>query len=184
MSQKNRAFFVVCGLTLVLAMSVETIRCAPVAAAEILGALESASPAQYVRVNWEQNCVEAAVSAAPPLDASGAEGIAIARSIAIDKLYFELTVFLLGSDTERNFAAHETMISDVSPTETKTRYNRGLRDYTKSELKKNDLSKYVTKNIEVVKGEWDGDLYTVFGRLPLPQISEPEKRHSKPRAKP
>jgi hypothetical protein len=127
---------------------------------------------QYVVADWAQGYVEALVRDVPPTDADGAERIAAARDGAMDKLYFDLAAFVVGTHINGDTRSHENIVSRVDPTGNETRYTERYESYARSEMRKNEVSKLLTGSIELTEEEWDGDFYSICGRLPLSRISE------------
>ena len=126
----------------------------------------SESPFEYVR--WSQDYIEALVRATPPPDAENrTESIANARDLAMDKLHYDLVEFILGAHLDAVTQISETITSDTGSTTVSTKSTEIIN----IEVKKNEISKVISKNIELVKEEWDGDFYIIYGRIPLSEIS-------------
>jgi hypothetical protein len=125
---------------------------------------------QYVRLNLETNCVESSVQAVAPFDSLDDEKKERARQSALDELYAELTQYILGAWNEKNARTSESVKTSVKPEKSETKVDYKFTEYMGSKVKKHEVSKIVSKNVEVVKEEWDGEFYTVWGRLPLSKI--------------
>ncbi len=99
-------------------------------------------------MNWTENYIEATGMAVAPTGTKGAQGKALARRGATLDLQRNLLEFLKGVQidsrtTMNDFMAEDRVRSEIS----------GL-----------------IKNVEVVNGEWDGEAYTVTGRIKLPPV--------------
>ncbi|MDR1742066.1 MAG: hypothetical protein LBR38_09555 [Synergistaceae bacterium] len=99
-------------------------------------------------LNWTQNYIESSGVGVVPKGSSGAQAKALARRGAIVDLQRNLLEFMRGVQidgrtTLDNFMADDLVRSEVSG---------------------------MIKNVELLDGEWDGESYTMHGRIKLPQI--------------
>jgi hypothetical protein len=99
-------------------------------------------------IDWSQNYIEATGMAVAPKGTEGAQAKALARRGAIVDLQRNLLEFLIGVQVDSrtvmdDFMAEDRVRSEVHGT---------------------------VKNVEVLKGEWDGEAYTVTGRIKLAQV--------------
>ena len=99
-------------------------------------------------MNWTENYIEAIGTAVAPTGTKGGQAKALARRGATLDLQRNLLEFLKGvqidsSTTMNDFMAEDRVRSEISG---------------------------VVKNVEVMSGEWDGETYTVTGRIKLPPV--------------
>ena len=99
-------------------------------------------------VDWTQNYIEATGMAVAPKGFQGAQARALARRGAIVDLQRNLLEFLVGVQVDSR-----TIMDDFM-----------AEDRVRSEVNG------VVKNVEVLDGEWDGEAYTVTGRIKLAQV--------------
>jgi hypothetical protein len=99
-------------------------------------------------VDWSENYIEATGMSVAPKGTEGAQAKALARRGAIVDLQRNLLEFLNGVQVDSR-----TVMDDFM-----------AEDRVRSEVHG------VIKNVEVLKGEWDGESYTVTGRVKLAQI--------------
>ena len=99
-------------------------------------------------MNWTENYIEATGMAVAPTGKKGAQGKALARRGATLDLQRNLLEFMKGvridgQTTMNDFMAEDRVRSEISG---------------------------IIKNVEVMRGEWDGETYTVTGRIKLPPV--------------
>ena len=99
-------------------------------------------------LNWTQNYIESIGVGIPPDNMKGPQAKAMARRAAIVDLQRNLLEFVKGVQidgrtTMENFIANDFVRQSVNG---------------------------MIKNVQPVEGEWDGESYTMSGRLELPQI--------------
>ncbi|MCL2147059.1 MAG: hypothetical protein FWH52_04535 [Synergistaceae bacterium] len=99
-------------------------------------------------VDWTQNYIEATGMAVAPKGSSGAQARALARRGAIVDLQRNLLEFLNGVQIDSRTVMDDFMAEDRVRTEVNG----------------------VVKNVEVLDGEWDGEAFTVTGRIKLAQV--------------
>jgi hypothetical protein len=99
-------------------------------------------------IDWTQNYIEARGMAVAPKGTSGAQAKALARRGATVDLQRNLLEFLNGVQVDARTTMNDFMAEDRVRTEV-----HGL-----------------IRNIEILEGEWDGESYTVSGRVRLPQL--------------
>jgi hypothetical protein len=99
-------------------------------------------------IDWSENYIEATGMAVAPKNTQGAQGRALARRGAVVDLQRNLLEFLNGVQIDSR-----TVLDDFM-----------AEDRVRSEVHG------VIKNVEVLKGEWDGEAYTVTGRIRLAQL--------------
>ncbi|MBQ4419538.1 MAG: hypothetical protein II870_07880 [Synergistaceae bacterium] len=99
-------------------------------------------------VNWSQNYVEATGMSIAPQNMRGAQAKALARQGAMLDLQRNLLGFLSGVQVDSQTVMNDFMASDA----------------VRSEVHG------IVKNVEVLEGTWDGESYTVKGRIKLGQI--------------
>jgi hypothetical protein len=100
------------------------------------------------RLDWGQNYIEATGIGVVPKDKSGAQGKALARRGAIVDLQRNLLEFVVGVRVDATTTMEDFMAND----EVRTRVSGMI------------------KNVQVGEGRWDGESYTVSGRVQLPQL--------------
>lgn len=99
-------------------------------------------------MNWTENYIEATGMAVAPTGKKGGQGKALARRGATLDLQRNLLEFMKGvridgKTTMNDFMAEDRVRSEISG---------------------------IIKNVEVMRGEWDGETYTVTGRIKLPPV--------------
>ena len=99
-------------------------------------------------MNWTENYIEATGMAVAPTGKKGGQGKALARRGATLDLQRNLLEFMKGvridgQTTMNDFMAEDRVRSEISG---------------------------IIKNVEVMRGEWDGEAYTVTGRIKLPPV--------------
>ena len=99
-------------------------------------------------VDWTNNYIEATGMAVAPTGTNGAQAKALARRGAMLDLQRNLLEFLVGVQVDaetrmENFMAEDRVRSEVHG---------------------------IIRNVETISGEWDGEAYTVKGRIRLGQI--------------
>ena len=99
-------------------------------------------------MNWTENYIEATGMAVAPTGKKGGQGKALARRGATLDLQRNLLEFMKGvridgQTTMNDFMAEDRVRSEISG---------------------------IIKNVEVMRGEWDGETYTVTGRIKLPPV--------------
>ncbi|MBQ7263321.1 MAG: hypothetical protein IJR14_06325, partial [Synergistaceae bacterium] len=99
-------------------------------------------------VDWTQNYVEATGMAVAPTGKKGAQAKALARRGAILDLQRNLLEFLVGVQIDAYTTMEDFMASDK----------------VRSEIHG------IIKNVETIHGDWDGEAYTVKGRIRMGQI--------------
>lgn len=99
-------------------------------------------------MNWTENYIEATGMAVAPTGMKGAQGKALARRGATLDLQRNLLEFLKGVQIDAQTTMNDFM----------------AEDRVRSELSG------VIKNVEVMRGEWDGEAYTITGRIKLPPV--------------
>ena len=155
-------------LSLIMALP-ETNYCAW---AEVnVGSSGSESLFQYVRTDLTQGYIEALARGNLPSNVDIADGIFMARDSAIENLNFSMVEFIVGAYLESASLVSETMTSTVTSTGNEQRHDLKQGTIHITEVKRNEISRIVTRNIEVTKEEWDGDFYLVYGRIPLSEVS-------------
>ena len=100
------------------------------------------------RLDWGQNYIEAIGVGVVPKGKSGAQGKALARRGAIVDLQRNLLEFVVGVRIDA-----ETTMDDFM-----------AEDRVRTELDG------MIKNVQIGEGRWDGESYTVSGRIKLPQL--------------
>ena len=108
-------------------------------------------------IDWTQNYIEASGMAVNPTGSKGAQAKALARRGAIVDLQRNLLEFIVGVQVDSRTTMDDFMASDRVRSEV-----HGM-----------------IRNVEIMDGTWDGESYTVSGRIKLPQvlvIVEPECR--------
>ena len=99
-------------------------------------------------VDWTQNYVEATGTAVAPKGMTGAQAKAMARRGAMLDLQRNLLEFLNGVQVDARTVMEDLMVNDT----------------VRSELHG------VIKNVETLSGEWDGEAYTIKGRVRIGQL--------------
>ena len=99
-------------------------------------------------LDWTQNYIESTGMAVAPTGMKGAQAKALARRGAIVDLQRNLLEFLRGVQIDARTTMDDFMASDR----------------VRSEVSG------VVKNIELLEGTWDGESYTIAGRVKLPQL--------------
>ena len=99
-------------------------------------------------LDWTQNYIESTGVAVAPKGTKGAQGRALARRGAIVDLQRNLLEFLNGVQIDARTTMDDFMASDR----------------VRSEVHG------IIKNIELLEGVWDGESYTITGRIRLPQL--------------
>ena len=99
-------------------------------------------------LDWTQNYIESTGMAVAPKGTTGAQARALARRGAIVDLQRNLLEFLGGVQIDARTTMDDFMASDR----------------VRSEVSG------IIKNVELLEGTWDGESYTVAGRIKLPQL--------------
>ena len=99
-------------------------------------------------LDWGKNYIESTGMAVAPTGTKGAQAKALARRGAIVDLQRNLLEFMNGVHID----ARTTM-----------------EDFMASDRVRSEVSGIV-KNIELLEGTWDGESYTIVGRIKLPQL--------------
>jgi len=99
-------------------------------------------------IDWSQNYIEATGMAVAPTNSQGAQGKLLARRGAIVDLQRNLLEFLNGVQIDARTTMDDFMAEDRVRSEV-----HGM-----------------IRNVELLKGEWDGEAYTVTGRVKLAQV--------------
>ena len=99
-------------------------------------------------LDWTQNYIEATGMAVAPKGMKGAQAKALARRGATVDLQRNLLEFLGGVQLDARTTMDDFMASDRVRTEVSG----------------------IVRNIELLEGEWDGESYTIAGRIKLPQL--------------
>jgi hypothetical protein len=99
-------------------------------------------------IDWSQNYIEATGMAVAPTNSSGAQAKALARRGAIVDLQRNLLEFLNGVQVDARTTMNDFMAEDRVRTEVHG----------------------VIRNVEMLDGTWDGESYTISGRVRLPQL--------------
>lgn len=99
-------------------------------------------------VDWTNNYVEATGMAVAPTGTKGAQAKALARRGAMVDLQRNLLEFMVGVQIDAETRMEDFMVNDK----------------VRSEVHG------IIRNVETISGEWDGESYTVKGRLKLGQI--------------
>jgi hypothetical protein len=118
-------------------------------------------------IDWTQNYIEATGMAVAPKGTAGAQAKALARRGAIVDLQRNLLEFLGGVQVDSRTTMDDFMASDR----------------VRSEVHG------IIRNVELLDGTWDGESYTVSGRVKLPQllvviVPEIEAKAPKPKSQP
>ncbi|MBQ8693782.1 MAG: hypothetical protein IJ520_11640 [Synergistaceae bacterium] len=99
-------------------------------------------------LNWTESYIEASGMAVGPKNMRGAQAKALARRGAMVDLQRNLLEFLVGVQIDARTVMEDFMANDT----------------VRSEVHG------IIKNVEVTGGEWDGEAYTVKGRIKMGQI--------------
>ena len=99
-------------------------------------------------LDWTQNYIESTGMAVAPTGTKGAQAKALARRGAIVDLQRNLLEFMGGVNIDARTTMDDFMASDR----------------VRSEVHG------IVKNIELLEGTWDGESYTIAGRIKLPQL--------------
>lgn len=99
-------------------------------------------------IDWTQNYIEATGMAVPPKGSKGAQAKALARRGAIVDLQRNLLEFMGGVQVDARTTMDDFMAEDM----------------VRSEVHG------AIRNVELLKGEWDGESYTVTGRIKLAEV--------------
>ena len=99
-------------------------------------------------LDWGKNYIESTGMAVAPKGTTGAQGRALARRGAIVDLQRNLLEFLVGVQVDARTTMDDFMASDRVRTEVSG----------------------IIRNIELLEGTWDGEAYTVTGRIKLPEL--------------
>ncbi len=99
-------------------------------------------------IDWTQNHIEATGMAVAPKNMKGAQAKALARRGAIVDLQRNLLEFMGGVQVDARTTMDDFMAEDRVRSEV-----HGM-----------------IKNVELLKGEWDGEAYTVTGRIKLAEV--------------
>lgn len=99
-------------------------------------------------IDWSKNYIEATGMAVAPTNMKGAQAQAMARRGAIVDLQRNLLEFLVGVQVDSRTTMNDFMAEDRVRSEV-----HGM-----------------IQNIELLEGKWDGESYTVVGRVKLPQL--------------
>lgn len=99
-------------------------------------------------IDWSKNYIEATGMAVAPSNMKGAQAKAMARRGAIVDLQRNLLEFLAGVQVDSRTTMHDFMAEDRVRSEV-----HGM-----------------IRNVELLEGTWDGEAYTVAGRVKLPQL--------------
>ena len=121
---------------------------APIAVPDVNGSGAVVVKKENGLMNWTENYIEATGMAVAPTGMKGAQGKALARRGATLDLQRNLLEFMKGvqidaQTTMNDFMAENRVRSEISG---------------------------IIKNVEVMRGEWDGEAYTVTGRIKLPPV--------------
>jgi hypothetical protein len=99
-------------------------------------------------LDWTQNYIESTGTAVAPAGTKGAQGKALARRGAIVDLQRNLLEFMGGVQIDARTTMDDFMASDRVRTEVHG----------------------IVQNVELLEGTWDGESYTVSGRIRLPKL--------------
>ncbi len=99
-------------------------------------------------LDWTANYIEATGVAVAPTGSKGAQAKALARRGAIVDLQRNLLEFLVGVQVDSRTTMNDFMADDRVRSEV-----HGC-----------------IKNVELLEGKWDGESYTIEGRITLPQL--------------
>ena len=121
---------------------------APVAVPDVNGPGAVIVQKENGLMNWTENYIEATGTAVAPTGKKGAQGKALARRGATLDLQRNLLEFLKGVQIDARTTMNDFM----------------AEDRVRSELSG------IVKNVEIMNGEWDGEAYTITGRIKLPAV--------------
>ena len=121
---------------------------APVAVPDVNGPGAVIVKKENGLMNWTENYIEATGMAVAPTGKKGAQGKALARRGATLDLQRNLLEFLKGVQIDARTTMNDFM----------------AEDRVRSELSG------IVKNVEIMNGEWDGEAYTITGRIKLPAV--------------
>ena len=121
---------------------------APIAVPDVNGPGAVVVKKENGLMNWTENYIEATGMAVAPTGKKGAQGKALARRGATLDLQRNLLEFLKGVQIDARTTMNDFM----------------AEDRVRSEISG------IIKNVEVMRGEWDGEAYTVTGRIKLPPV--------------
>ena len=121
---------------------------APVAVPDVNGPGAVIVKKENGLMNWTENYIEATGMAVAPTGKKGGQGKALARRGATLDLQRNLLEFLKGVQIDARTTMNDFM----------------AEDRVRSELSG------VIKNVEIMNGEWDGEAYTITGRIKLPPV--------------
>ena len=121
---------------------------APVAVPDVNGPGAVIVQKENGLMNWTENYIEATGMAVAPTGKKGAQGKALARRGATLDLQRNLLEFLKGVQIDARTTMNDFM----------------AEDRVRSELSG------IVKNVEIMNGEWDGEAYTITGRIKLPAV--------------
>ena len=99
-------------------------------------------------IDWSQGYIEAIGAEAAPKGTSGAQARALARRGAIVDLQRNLLEFVCGVQVDARTTMDDFMANDRVRTEVSG----------------------MIKNVELLEGQWDGEAYTVTGRIKLAEV--------------
>ena len=121
---------------------------APVAVPDVNGPGAVIVQKENGLMNWTENYIEATGMAVAPTGKKGAQGKALARRGATLDLQRNLLEFLKGVQIDARTTMNDFM----------------AEDRVRSEISG------IIKNVEIMNGEWDGEAYTITGRIKLPAV--------------
>ena len=121
---------------------------APIAVPDVNGPGAVVVKKENGLMNWTENYIEATGMAVAPTGMKGAQGKALARRGATLDLQRNLLEFMKGVQIDAQTTMNDFM----------------AEDRVRSEISG------IIKNVEVMRGEWDGEAYTVTGRIKLPPV--------------
>ena len=121
---------------------------APIAVPDVNGPGAVVVKKENGLMNWTENYIEATGMAVAPTGKKGGQGKALARRGATLDLQRNLLEFMKGVQIDAQTTMNDFM----------------AEDRVRSEISG------IIKNVEVMRGEWDGEAYTVTGRIKLPPV--------------